>query len=50
VLIVEEGQPNFLEQAVRAVMQEHNATATGWHGKTACRRPGIYRRGRAAAD
>jgi len=33
VLIVEEGQPEYLEQAVRAILQEHGATAPLVHGK-----------------
>ena len=42
VLMVEEGQPNYLEQAVRAVLQERNVTTTAVHGKDCLPMAGEY--------
>jgi indolepyruvate ferredoxin oxidoreductase alpha subunit len=42
VLMVEEGQPNFLEQAMRGILQEHNVTATAVHGKDCLPPAGEY--------
>jgi indolepyruvate ferredoxin oxidoreductase, alpha subunit len=42
VLMVEEGQPNYLEQAVRAILQEHNITTTAVHGKDCLPPAGEY--------
>jgi indolepyruvate ferredoxin oxidoreductase alpha subunit len=42
VLMVEEGQPNYLEQAVRAILQERNVTATAVHGKDCLPMAGEY--------
>jgi len=42
VLMVEEGQPNYLEQAIRAILQERNATSTGVHGKDCLPQAGEY--------
>lgn len=42
VLLVEEGQPNYLEQAVRAILQEHGATATLVYGKDCLPPAGEY--------
>jgi len=42
VLMVEEGQPNYLEQAVRAILQEWNITSTAIHGKDCLPQAGEY--------
>src|SRR5581483_11460047 len=42
ILIVEEGQPNYLEQAVRAILQEHDVTSTAVHGKDCLPMAGEY--------
>ena len=42
VLMVEEGQPNYLEQAVRAILQEQNITTTAVHGKDCLPPAGEY--------
>ena len=42
VLMVEEGQPNYLEQAVRAVLHERNVTTTAVHGKDCLPMAGEY--------
>jgi indolepyruvate ferredoxin oxidoreductase alpha subunit len=42
VLMVEEGQPNYLEQAVRAILQERNITTTAVHGKDCLPLAGEY--------
>lgn len=42
VLMVEEGQPNYLEQALRAILQERNITATAVHGKDCLPQAGEY--------
>jgi indolepyruvate ferredoxin oxidoreductase, alpha subunit len=42
VLMVEEGQPNYLEQAVRAILQENNITTTAVHGKDCLPLAGEY--------
>jgi indolepyruvate ferredoxin oxidoreductase, alpha subunit len=42
VLIVEEGQPNYLEQAVRAILQERSITSTEIHGKNCLPQAGEY--------
>jgi len=42
VLVVEEGQPNYLEQAVRAILQERNVTETAVHGKDCLPMAGEY--------
>src|SRR5262249_48109076 len=42
VLIMEEGQPNYLEQAVRAILQERNVTSTAIHGKDCLPQAGEY--------
>ena len=39
---MEEGQPNFLEQAVRAVLQERDVTAAAVHGKDCLPPAGEY--------
>jgi indolepyruvate ferredoxin oxidoreductase alpha subunit len=42
VLMVEEGQPSYLEQAIRALLQERNATSTAVHGKSCLPPAGEY--------
>ena len=42
VLMVEEGQPNYLEQAMRAILQERSITATAVHGKDCLPLAGEY--------
>ncbi len=42
VLIVEEGQPNFLEQAIKAILQERQQHATVVHGKDVLPMAGEY--------
>jgi indolepyruvate ferredoxin oxidoreductase, alpha subunit len=42
ILIVEEGQPNFLEQAIRSILQERNLTTVQLHGKDCLPPAGEY--------
>jgi indolepyruvate ferredoxin oxidoreductase alpha subunit len=42
VLVVEEGQPNYLEQAIKAVLQEQRVNATAIHGKDVLPAAGEY--------
>ncbi len=42
VLMVEEGQPNYLEQALRALLQERNVSTTAVHGKDCLPPAGEY--------
>ena len=42
VLIVEEGQPNYLEQAIKAVLQERDVSTTAVHGKNVLPQAGEY--------
>jgi indolepyruvate ferredoxin oxidoreductase alpha subunit len=42
VLMVEEGQPNYLEQAVRAILQEQSITTVALHGKDCLPLAGEY--------
>ncbi len=42
VLIVEEGQPNYIEQAIKATLQERNVTTTVVHGKNVLPQAGEY--------
>jgi indolepyruvate ferredoxin oxidoreductase alpha subunit len=42
VLMVEEGQPNYLEQAMGAVLQKHGLTSTAVHGKDVLPAAGEY--------
>jgi indolepyruvate ferredoxin oxidoreductase alpha subunit len=42
VLVVEEGQPNYIEQAVKAILQEGNRAATRVHGKNCLPPAGEY--------
>jgi indolepyruvate ferredoxin oxidoreductase alpha subunit len=42
VLMVEEGQPNYLEQAIRAILQERSITTVAVHGKDCLPLAGEY--------
>ena len=42
VLVVEEGQPNYIEQAIKAILQEGNRAATRVHGKDCLPAAGEY--------
>ncbi len=42
MLIVEEGQPNYLEQAIKATLQERNVTGSAIHGKNVLPQAGEY--------